>query len=159
MFHEISGTDCFAKRSTEFADEFEPTLPHQMPSVFAGRTVLVTGANRGLGLGFAKAFAEAGARVIACCRDPSKADDLRQISSDLLLIALDLANEESVKGLGARLSDAGVAALDYLSTTLVYQHRTILSIPLYPATPQISKTYLMSTWSVPSWSHRHVYLC
>jgi NAD(P)-dependent dehydrogenase (short-subunit alcohol dehydrogenase family) len=44
-----------------------------MPDM-AGRTVLVTGANSGLGLRSAEAFAAAGARVLLGCRDPDRAD-------------------------------------------------------------------------------------
>jgi NAD(P)-dependent dehydrogenase (short-subunit alcohol dehydrogenase family) len=44
-----------------------------MPDM-AGRTVLVTGANSGLGLRSAEAFAAAGARVLMGCRDPDRAD-------------------------------------------------------------------------------------
>lgn len=56
------------------------------------RTVLVTGANRGLGLEFVRQFAEQGDRVIATCR---------RVSSELAEIAvptvtLDLADESSI---------------------------------------------------------------
>lgn len=43
-------------------------------------TVLITGANRGLGLEFAIQYAEAGWEVIACCRDRGTADDLRNLA-------------------------------------------------------------------------------
>lgn len=45
-------------------------------------TVLVTGANRGLGLEFVRQYAARGADVIATCRDPGAADDLRALSRD-----------------------------------------------------------------------------
>ena len=44
-------------------------------------TVLITGANRGLGLEFCRQYAEAGWRVLACCRDPEHAADLRGLAS------------------------------------------------------------------------------
>ena len=40
----------------------------------SGRTIMVTGANSGIGLEAAKALAVAGARLVLACRDPSKAD-------------------------------------------------------------------------------------
>lgn len=43
-------------------------------------TVLITGANRGLGLEFAVQYAEAGWDLIACCRDRGTADDLRNLA-------------------------------------------------------------------------------
>jgi protochlorophyllide reductase len=44
-----------------------------MPDM-SGKTVLVTGANSGLGFRAAEAFAAAGARVLMGCRDPDRAD-------------------------------------------------------------------------------------
>lgn len=43
-------------------------------------TVMVTGANRGLGLEFVRQYAADGWEVIACCRDRGGADELRDIS-------------------------------------------------------------------------------
>ncbi len=64
--------------------------------------VLVTGANRGLGLEFVKQYAEAGATVYACCRDPGS-KDLRKISDatggKVSLHGLDVANAQSVAAL------------------------------------------------------------
>jgi len=63
-------------------------------------TVLVTGANRGIGLEFAREYAADGARVYACCRDPDKATDLKSILGDLTVHKLDatsLGEHEALK--------------------------------------------------------------
>ena len=48
---------------------------------FAGRTVLISGASRGLGLELARAFADEGADLVLLARDPNKlmhtAEELR----------------------------------------------------------------------------------
>ncbi len=44
-------------------------------------TVLITGANRGIGLAFARAFAADGWRLYACCRNPDKAKDLKALGA------------------------------------------------------------------------------
>ncbi len=43
-------------------------------------SVLITGANRGLGLEFARQYGAAGWRVLACCRKPETAADLRALA-------------------------------------------------------------------------------
>ena len=43
-------------------------------------TVLITGANRGIGLGFARSYAGDRWRVFATCRDPKAATDLRALA-------------------------------------------------------------------------------
>ena len=44
-----------------------------MPKL-GGRTAVVTGANRGLGLEITAGLAAAGATVVLACRDPAKAE-------------------------------------------------------------------------------------
>ncbi len=44
-------------------------------------TVLITGANRGIGLEMARIYAGQGDTVIACCRDPRSADALKEIAN------------------------------------------------------------------------------
>ena len=43
-------------------------------------TVLITGANRGLGLEFTRQYAAAGWQVLACCRNPAQAEALNAIA-------------------------------------------------------------------------------
>jgi len=67
-----------------------------------GKTVLVTGANSGLGLRSAQALASAGARVILACRNPAKAADaLTEVKdaargAEPVTVSLDLADLSSV---------------------------------------------------------------
>jgi NAD(P)-dependent dehydrogenase (short-subunit alcohol dehydrogenase family) len=42
--------------------------------------VLITGANRGIGLELARQYAEDGWDVVATCRDPDRAGELREIA-------------------------------------------------------------------------------
>lgn len=64
---------------------------------------LVTGANRGLGLAFTRQLLARGARVLACCRDPDHADDLRKLhekhADDLIVHALDVADAGAIDAL------------------------------------------------------------
>jgi NAD(P)-dependent dehydrogenase (short-subunit alcohol dehydrogenase family) len=66
-------------------------------------TVLITGANRGLGLGFAEVFLADGWRVIAAVRDPAAAKELAALTGDLAVEQLDLADFSSIERLGGRL--------------------------------------------------------
>lgn len=42
--------------------------------------VVITGANRGIGLGFVRVYLEQGDRVFACCRDPAEASALGELA-------------------------------------------------------------------------------
>lgn len=52
-------------------------------------TVLVTGANRGLGLEFVRQYGARGYRIIATARDPESADELNALAKDNPLITVD----------------------------------------------------------------------
>ncbi|MGL4231884.1 MAG: SDR family NAD(P)-dependent oxidoreductase, partial [Casimicrobium sp.] len=58
------------------------------------KTVLVLGANRGLGLEFAKQYAADGYDVIATCRRPSEATELRRLG--VRIEALDTSTASSI---------------------------------------------------------------
>ncbi len=78
----------------------------------AGRVVVVTGANSGLGLVTARELARAGASLILACRNTSKGGQalahIRSAVPDatIALEALDLADLASVRAFAQRLSDA-----------------------------------------------------
>ena len=64
-------------------------------------TVFITGANRGLGLEFARQYAVAGHRIIGACRDPSAATALRSLPTrtqeQVTAILLDVTDGSSVQ--------------------------------------------------------------
>ncbi|HUB85529.1 MAG TPA: SDR family oxidoreductase [Rhizomicrobium sp.] len=72
-------------------------------------TILITGANRGIGLEFVKQYAAEGADVIACCREPAKADELKAIKGKVRVMKLDVGDAGSVEAL---TKDLGDTALD-----------------------------------------------
>ena len=56
-------------------------------------TVLITGANRGLGLEFCKQYAAEGWQVLACCRMPQAATELASLAErnpHVSVLALDV---------------------------------------------------------------------
>lgn len=73
------------------------------------KTVLVTGANRGLGLEFCAQYAQAGWHVIATCRNPAQADDLSQLCVDVH--PLDTANASQAEALSQQLGDQPIDLL------------------------------------------------
>lgn len=78
------------------------------------KTILVTGANRGIGLTFVQALLSQGMTIYACCRQPEKATELLKLQQKhphLQLLPLDLTNEQSIANIASSLQ--GVA-LDWL---------------------------------------------
>ncbi len=75
----------------------------------AGRTALVTGANRGLGLHFARVLAGAGARVAAAARQADcLAQHMADFGSDAVAVEMDVTEPASVeKALDAVLAATG----------------------------------------------------
>jgi NAD(P)-dependent dehydrogenase (short-subunit alcohol dehydrogenase family) len=77
--------------------------------------VLITGANRGIGLELARAYAAGGDRVYASCRDPRAAGDLNALAAGsggaVSIHALDVANGASVSALAGALNGAPIDIL------------------------------------------------
>ena len=75
-------------------------------------TVLITGANRGLGLEFARQYNRAGWRVIACGRSQSEAlNELAAASAAMSLHSVDVADHDSIDRLAAELQDQPIDLL------------------------------------------------
>ncbi|GLZ36156.1 short-chain dehydrogenase [Lentzea sp. NBRC 105346] len=97
----------------------EADIPDQ-----TGRTVLVTGANSGLGLRTAQVLAAKGARVLIGCRSTERAQQaLDLIQGDASALELDLADLASVREaassvpeLDVLINNAGIMAVPYGTT-------------------------------------------
>ena len=80
-----------------------------LPSAF------ITGANRGLGLEFARQYLADAWQVYAACRDPSSASELRQladgIKQKLWIIALDVIDPVSITAAAAELEGRAIDVL------------------------------------------------
>lgn len=70
------------------------------------KTVLIVGANRGLGLEFAKQYAADGCNVIATCRRPAEAAELRRVG--VTIEALDTSTSSSIEALAKKLADESI---------------------------------------------------
>jgi len=92
-------------------------------------TVLITGANRGIGLELTRCYISRGDTVIACCRAPEQADDLHQIrdqaNARVYIHQLDVTNAASIAALKSSLgtividiliNNAGIIGPDIQST-------------------------------------------
>jgi NAD(P)-dependent dehydrogenase (short-subunit alcohol dehydrogenase family) len=76
--------------------------------------ILITGANRGLGLEFATQYAAAGWNVLATCRDPAAATELQSLRvahPALEVHPLDLADFATIDRLAARLAGRPIDVL------------------------------------------------
>ncbi len=78
-------------------------------------TVLVTGANRGIGLEFVKQYAHAGSMVYATCRNPDRATELQDVvaraEGRVRSLQLDVADGQSISALQKELRDTPVDLL------------------------------------------------
>ena len=74
-------------------------------------SVLVTGANRGLGLEFARQYAADGWKVIACCRKPDEAAVLKKVDGDVKIEVLDVRDAKQIANLVRRLKGQAVDIL------------------------------------------------
>ena len=77
-------------------------------------TVLITGANKGIGLALTRQFAAQGDRVLACCRDPGKAADLQALAStnaNVTAHAVQVTDGASVTALAAAVGSTPIDVL------------------------------------------------
>jgi NAD(P)-dependent dehydrogenase (short-subunit alcohol dehydrogenase family) len=79
------------------------------------KTVLITGANRGIGLEFCRQYASDGWRIIACSRNPANSDVLNKLADQyqdqIQLQALDVADHLQIDGLAQTLANESIDLL------------------------------------------------
>jgi len=75
-------------------------------------TVLITGANRGLGLEFARQYAASGWSVIACSRNSGpELEELTSTETHVQHYALDVTDHSAIEALAAELADTPIDVL------------------------------------------------
>ena len=106
-------------------------------------TILITGANRGLGLEFARQYASTGWDVIATCRDPADAADLQRLakaSGRISIEVLDVTDHEAIDRLAERyrgqaldvlLNNAGIIGPLPIPQNIGLQHFGQIDYPLW----------------------------
>ena len=86
-------TSCFAQPDDGPASDAQSAVD----------TVLITGANRGIGLELARQYTTAGWRVIGTARKPEQATELRALNARV--IQLDVTDQQSIDRMAAELGD------------------------------------------------------
>ncbi len=76
-------------------------------------SILITGANKGIGLELATRYAAAGNKVFACCRDPDTATALADLAenNELSIIKVSVGDDNSVKNMATQLQDTPIDVL------------------------------------------------
>ncbi len=126
-----------------------PAQPVPAMTNAAKPTVLITGANRGLGLEFSRQYAAAGWNVIASCRRPEEARELAKLTAEydhVSIERLDVTDDQQVQALAERyrgipidvlLNNAGIygtlekqtlGSFDYEELKRVFDINTIGSL-------------------------------
>ena len=89
-------------------------------------TILITGANRGIGLELTRQFSEDGWQVLACCRSPEDAEDLKVLAAEypaVEMFLLDVTNYDQLAALSSQLKDRPIDIL--LSNAGIYGPRGV----------------------------------
>jgi NAD(P)-dependent dehydrogenase (short-subunit alcohol dehydrogenase family) len=120
-----------------------------------GRVTVVTGASSGLGVAFARAFAEAGSDVVLAARRVNKLQLTAELISDTgrepLVIATDIANPAQAQ----RMVDAAMSRFGRVDV-LINNTGVGTARPAIRETPEESVKSSTSTSTAPTWPPRPV---
>ncbi len=118
-------------------------------------TCLITGANRGIGLEFARQYAADGWSVIATCRRPEQASALPQIEGDVRIEALDVTNFAGIEKLGRKLERVPIDVL--INNAGIYGPRVVPYDSIdYAAWAEVLRVNTMSCAKVSAVLSRNV---
>lgn len=96
-------------------------------------TIVITGANRGIGFALVKTYLVSGNRVYAFCRNPEQATDLANIAAsadgNLTLHPLDIGNADSVAAAADVLADTPVDVLLNVAGIVGGRKESVLDTP------------------------------
>jgi len=110
------------------------------------KCILITGANRGIGLEFTRQYLRRGDRVFAACRDPQRASELYTLqpnyAGQLTIVPLDVADQASIDA-SYRLVAQEVSALDVL-----INNAAIYNAPTAPGQPVMGDDDAPQTFGV-----------
>jgi len=77
-------------------------------------TILITGSNRGIGFEFVKQYVKQNWKVIATCRQPNEADELKsleKLNENLRVLSADITQQESINNLSQELDNQPIDIL------------------------------------------------
>lgn len=100
----VGGVAGLTMIASQIAAAAEATAPAVVPADYK-TTVLITGANRGLGLEFTRQYAPRGYKIIATCRNPDQAGELKTMAAgnrQIVLERLDVSDHAQIDALAAR---------------------------------------------------------
>lgn len=109
-------------------------------------SILITGANRGIGYEFARAYADRGWHVHACCRNPDRAEALKELAEGsvgaVTLRKLDVTDGLRVASLAREMADEPIDIL--LNNAGIYGPRTGFGEIDYDEWPPVLATNVLA---------------
>jgi len=96
------------------------------------KSVLVTGCNRGIGLGLVKQLAGQTQHLFATCREPDEAHELRKVAeghNHIIVLKLDVTNEKDIRTVVATIAEiVGDSGLNCVINNAGKNHKDTLEV-------------------------------